>query len=125
MEILTTENVILNIIKNSPQDITAASIIETASNLGLCICLSDIQADLNFLKDFKNNYPQLTTTSKQFSLLIIFFAIRHSHKSEIYQEDKLLIPHLKNIHLHLKKKKGDDALSPAQIDFYKWFFRGK
>ncbi len=95
-----------------------ATIIAAASEFSLTIVTTDIQNNLDFLSEFKNIYPEKTTDTKQFSLLILFFAIRRQHRLVGFEEDIRMIPHLKNIYLALKK---DKKLCAAQLDIYKWF----
>jgi hypothetical protein len=92
------------------------TIQEIASRIDLVVLASDIKNNIGFLSRFTVAYPLDTTTAEQFSLLMIFFAIRQTRGYK--KEDSVHSNHLREIHINLKKKR---MLSPAQIDFWKWF----
>jgi hypothetical protein len=98
------------------RDIKPDTILKIADELSLTVDKSDIQPNISFLYTFNDSYPINKTTSKQFSLLMIFFSLRKTNGLE--DNDSQHIDHLRAIRTALARKR---ELSSAQTDFWKWF----
>jgi hypothetical protein len=92
------------------------TLLKTAKDLDLTVLSTDIRPNIGFLSRFDVAYTINKTTPEQFSMLIVFFAIRQTRGMK--NTDSVHTNHLRNIQLYLKK---NQSLSPSQIDFWKWF----
>lgn len=101
---------------NKKKELSKEEILRISSILKLNVLEKDIRNNIGFLSRFSVAYPKDTTTSNQFSLLLIFFAIRHTQG--LKEADSEHMEHLRKIHFSLK---NNTQLSPAQIDLWKWF----
>jgi len=104
--------------------ITPAVIVKTAEHFQLGVLEKDLRKSLAFLSKFQKLYPIDKTTSEQFSMLMVFFAIRYHQDIPIAEQNRAtdleLMPHFKLIHQQLKMA---HRLTAAQTDFWQWFSR--